>query len=153
MIPVYATIPGHAGRVLVGEAERDGDTVRVRLDALLSGDARIEMDLPDADAGNAALGAAMLDAVEAAQPYYGRGPHGAVRLYREEDGTWSAGRNDDTEIRCEGASSPTDALTGLAAELRAEHARRCPHCGVADDHDDLPGAECPGRRAGYRRIE
>lgn len=129
MMPVYAVIPGRAGRVRVGEAERDGDTVRVRLDAMLSGAARVEIDLPAL-----AIGEALLRAIDAARPYYGTGPDSAVRVYCDADGSWCAGRNDDLAIRAEGCDSIAAALDTLTAELRAEYARRCPHCGIADDH-------------------
>lgn len=137
---VWATIPGRAGRVRIGSAEREGDTVRLHLDALPAGDAVLELDLPAL-----AVGEALLAAVDAAQPYYGRGADGAVRVYREDDGTWSAGRNDDYTIRRDRAPTCVDALAGLTEELRAEYARRCPHCGVADDHDDPLPERCPGR--------
>jgi len=138
MIPVYAATPGRTGRVPVGEAERDGDTVRVRLDALLSGDARVELDLPAL-----AIGEALLRAIDAARPYYGTGSDSAVRVYLDTDGTWCAGRNDDCEIRAEGCDSIVAALDALAEELRAEYARRCPHCGIADDHEPEDCNEAP----------
>lgn len=138
MIPVYATIPGRAGRVLVGEAERDGDTVRVRLDAMLSGDARVELDLPAL-----AIGEALLRAIDAARPYYGTGPDSAVRVYRDKGGAWCAGRNDDLAIRAEGCDSIVAALDALTEELRAEYARRCPHCGIADDHEPEDCVDAP----------
>jgi hypothetical protein len=135
---VWATIPGRAGRARIGTAEREGDTVRLRLDALPAGDAVLELDLPALAAGEA-----LLSAVGAANPLYGEGRASAVSVWRDGK-QWCASRCDDLTLERR-AKAPAAALAALTARLSAEAASQCPKCGapvLTSGHDET----CPRNR-------